>query len=148
LRRIIYFKIKIKIKGSIKSSPVYDDGFIARTLTGRNLREDSGPKPYPPNTTICFDVEGCFSNIYPFNNAGNYLPTSPEILRTEFLLFNQKNSYKEESLSYKNLSVIENSNFDVNLPLKILIHGFSNNRSTLWLNLLKDTILEVVSNKK
>ena len=73
------------------------------------------------------------------------MPTSPEILRTEFLLFNEKNSKTEESLSYKNVSDIENSSFDVNLPLKILIHGFSNNRSTGWLNLLKDTILEVVS---
>jgi hypothetical protein len=129
----------------MKSSPIDENDLVARTLTERNLREDNSPRPYPPNTTICFDIEGCFSNNYPFNNAGNYLPTSPEILRTEFLLFNEKNSYMEESLSYKNLTVIEKSNFDANLPLKILIHGFSNNRSTVWLNRLKDTILEIVN---
>jgi hypothetical protein len=120
---------------------VFQFGLLSTATT---LRE-TAPNPYPPNSTVCFEVEGCFSNSYPFNNAGNFLPTTPEVLKTEFLLFNEKNSFQEESLSHKNLTIIRNSNFDTNLPLKLLIHGFTNNRSTPWLVRLKDEILKYVT---
>lgn len=106
-------------------------------------KSQESPKPYPPNTQICFEDVGCFSNSYPWNNAADFLPVPPDVIKTEFLLFNKKNNNQEEGLSYTNLSIINGSSFDVSLPLKILVHGFTNNRSTPWLNKLKETILEV-----
>ena len=98
--------------------------------------------PYPVNTTICFDeVVGCFSNKAPFNNTGNYLPVAPDVLKTEFLYFSRKNVEEEQSLSYSDLDTIRNSNFDKDLPLKIIIHGFANNRSTPWVLQMKRALL-------
>ena len=47
-------------------------------------------------------------------------------MNTEFLLFTPQNSNSENELSYKNPDTIRNSKFDVNLPLKLIIHGFTN----------------------
>ena len=83
---------------------------------------------------------GCFSNSYPFNFTGNYLPLHPDELKTEFLLFTRQNRDQEQLLSYKNLDLIS-TNFNRLLPLKIIIHGFSNDRSTSWLHRMKNEIL-------
>ena len=63
---------------------------------------------------------------------------------TEFLLYTRNNIDEEQFLNYNNTDSIKNSNFNPKLPLKIIIHGFGNNRSTPWIHLLKEEILGVV----
>ncbi|CAF0766349.1 unnamed protein product [Brachionus calyciflorus] len=97
--------------------------------------------PYPADTNLCFPEVGCFSNSYPFNNTGNYLPIHPDELGTEFFLFTRQNQNEAQSLSYTNLDISQ-TNFNKLLPLKIIIHGFSNDRSTQWLYTIKNEILK------
>jgi hypothetical protein len=93
-------------------------------------KEAKTPGLFPANSSVCYDDVGCFDNFPPFNNAGNYLPVAPEEINPEFLLFTRKSLENEEYLYYKDESSILNSKFDKNLPLKLIIHGFSNNKST------------------
>jgi hypothetical protein len=90
---------------------------------------------------------GCFDNYPPFNNAGNYLPVSPDVLKTEFLLFTRKDN-EEQLIDYRNKETLKNSKYDANLPLKLVIHGFSNNRSTPWFRELKNMLLRKVKSIK
>jgi hypothetical protein len=88
---------------------------------------------------------GCFDNYPPFNNAGNYLPVSPDVLKTEFLLFTRKDN-QEQLIDYKNKTTLENSKYEAGLPLKLVIHGFAANRSTEWFSELKNALLRKVIN--
>ena len=92
--------------------------------------EAKAPGVFPANSSVCYDDVGCFDNFPPFSNAGNYLPVAPEDINTEFLLFTRKNLENEDTLNYKDESSILNSKFDRNLPLKLIIHGFGNNKTT------------------
>ena len=84
--------------------------------------------------------------MFPFDNAANHLPTTPEVLRTEFILYNEEtlDDSKEHLLSYTDMSILESSKFNPALPLKIIIHGFANNKATPWIIKLKDEILSYV----
>jgi len=48
-------------------------------------------------------------------------------------------------LSYRDLDTIKNSNFDKSLPLKVIVHGFTNDLSWPWLYDLKDALLTVIA---
>ncbi len=87
---------------------------------------------------------GCFSNSYPFNNSGNFLPVSPELIGTEFLLYTKNNLNDEDSLKYDDENTLRVSHFDSSLPLKILIHGFTHKKNTPWIVGLKNEILKKV----
>lgn len=87
---------------------------------------------------------GCFSNNPPFNNTQLYLPIDPILIDTSFQLFTKKNPTAGQFLSYRNVKTIENSNFDKNLPLKIVVHGFQNDINSSWLYKLKDALLTVM----
>lgn len=123
---------------SVKSSPIKADE--ATTTTTTTAKPVYGA--WPPNTTICYDELGCFENSAPFNNTGNYLPIHPDLIGTEFLLFSRANPTEYQTLTYKDLTSIQDSKYNRNLPLKFIIHGFSNNRETLWIKKLKDAILK------
>ena len=68
---------------------------------------------------------------------------SPELIKTEFLLFTNKNPKNGEFISYKDINTVQTSSFDPSLPLKILCHGFYNDLNTTWLYTLKDALLTV-----
>ena len=68
---------------------------------------------------------------------------SPDLIKTEFLLFTNKNPKNGEFISYKDINSIKSSSYDRNLPLKILCHGFYNDLNTTWLYTLKDSLLTV-----
>jgi len=86
---------------------------------------------------------GCFNNTVPYNNTANYLPDSPAEIGTEFILFTRANSNQRQYISYKDTKTIKQSSFNRNLPLKILIHGFSNTIEKPWLHEMKDELLKV-----
>lgn len=96
-----------------------------------------------PNTTYCYAYVGCFDNNYPFDNTRYYLPNDPENINTEFLLFTRKNRNNEQILSYRNTETVRNSNFNKNLPLKIIVHGFGNTKDKPWMHEMKDAFLDV-----
>ncbi len=59
------------------------------------------------------------------------------------MLFTRKNQHNEQMLSYRDLQTIRNSYFNKYLPLKIIVHGFGNNRDTPWAHNMKNAILNV-----
>ena len=98
------------------------------------------------NNSVCFDdLVGCFSNQRPFDNAGDILPKSPSDINTEFFLFTPKYPIFSQQLYYENVASVRNSHFDTRYPLKIIIHGFSNNKSTPWILEMKNALLIVLS---
>lgn len=99
---------------------------------------------FTPNTTVVFDDVGSFDNFPPFNNANNFLPSSPNRIKTEFLLYTRKNPKIEYLIHYKDANKLAQSSFNKNKKLKILIHGLTENRDTNWLHKLKDEILKIV----
>jgi hypothetical protein len=112
----------------------------------RELQNSGSVTPYEPNTTICFDYEGCFTNAGPWSNTGNYLPMHPDDFKTEFLLFTRQaqNLSTAKILDHKKALSLEGQGFDPNLPVKIVVHGFSNNRTTEWVVVLIQALLAKV----
>ena len=71
------------------------------------------------------------------------MPTSPEAIQTNFLLFTPTNKQKRQSISYKDTKSIRNSDFNSNLNTKFIVHGFAGNVETQWMHDLKNEILDV-----
>jgi len=96
------------------------------------------------NTTVCYPVVGCFDNNDPFNNAALQVPQPPELIDTQFLLFTQEASIKPEFLFYNgdDQSIIESS-LNSTRWLRIIVHGFTNNRDSIWIQPLKDELLKL-----
>lgn len=88
-------------------------------------------------------IKGCFSNNPPYNNTQLYLPVDPALINTQFLLFNKNTPPEGQFITYKNIDSIKNSKYDPNLPLKLTVHGFSNNISIPWIHGLKNALLTV-----
>jgi hypothetical protein len=97
-----------------------------------------------PNTTLCYPVVGCFDNNDPFNNAGLEIPQSPEFIDTAFLLFTQEAPTNPEFLSYdaSDDSFIQSS-INPSRWLRIIIHGFTNNRDSIWIKPLRTELLKL-----
>jgi hypothetical protein len=112
-----------------------------------NLKRQTTPTRV--NTTICYPVVGCFDNNDPFNNAGLEVPQSPEFVSTAFLLFTQESPTNPEDLSYDHDDEsLRNSNINSSRWLRILIHGFTNNRESVWMKKLKDGLLQLKNVRK
>ncbi len=73
-----------------------------------------------------------------------FLPVDPTLINAQFLLFTSAHPNDGQFLSYRDLDTIKNSNFDKSLPLKVIVHGFTNNLSWPWLYDLKDALLTVI----
>jgi hypothetical protein len=96
---------------------------------------------YKPNSQVCYDYVGCFSNSEPFNNAALYLPIAPEVLNTKFFLYTGLNENVSEELNYRSEDTIRLSKFNRNNTVKIIIHGFNNNASLPWIMNMAKAIL-------
>ena len=99
--------------------------------------------PPKANTTICYSLVGCFDNNDPFNNAGLEVPQSPELVDTAFLLFTQDSPTNPEFLSYEDDSSILKADINPSRWLRIIIHGFTNNRDSVWMGKLKTELLKL-----
>lgn len=96
------------------------------------------------NTAVCYPVVGCFDNNSPFDNAARELPQTPEHINTQFLLFTQETPTSPEFLSYDgNDQSIENWNLNSSRWLRIIVHGFQNNRNSIWIKPLQDELLKL-----
>jgi hypothetical protein len=96
------------------------------------------------NTSVCYPIVGCFDNNAPYDNAALELPQSPETIDTQFLLFTQEKPSTPEFLSYINDDQsIENSKVNPSRWLRIIIHGFINNRDSDWIQPLRDELLKL-----
>ncbi|CAF1041590.1 unnamed protein product [Rotaria sp. Silwood1] len=100
------------------------------------------------NTSVCYPVVGCFDNNEPYNNAGLEVPQSPEHISTQFLLFTQEAPSTPEFLVYdsNDQSIIE-SNLNSSRWLRIIVHGFTNNRNSIWIKPLQDELLKLKDNE-
>jgi len=96
-------------------------------------------------SAVCYDNLGCFENAPPFDNAAKQVPQAPAQVGTKFLLFKKATrNGPAKQLSYTDINVIKASGFDSALPVKILIHGFSENENSKWLNKMKNAFLDTV----
>lgn len=105
----------------------------------------------PPraNTTVCYTHVGCFDNNDPFNNAASELPQSPETIDTAFLLFTQEAPTNPEFLSYEfDDEKIMKSSINPSRWLRIIIHGFTNNRDSVWIPKLTAELLKLKNVRK
>ncbi|CAF3013108.1 unnamed protein product [Rotaria sp. Silwood2] len=100
------------------------------------------------NTSVCYPVLGCFDNNEPYNNAGLEVPQTPEHINTQFLLFTQEASTTPETLFYdgNDQSIIESS-INPSRWLRIIVHGFTNNRNSIWIKPLQDELLKLKDNE-
>ena len=139
--KLILFVIGLSLCGLVYSHEEEQQIDMARML--QEMQERNIVAPSPPNSTVCFDFEGCFSNEIPYTHTGDYLPMHPDDLQTAILLYTRKNSELENAniLDYKNAASLQNTPFDRRLPLKIIIHGFGNNRTSPWITTLAKSIL-------
>ena len=60
-----------------------------------------------------------------------------------FLLFTRQNPDQEQILEFDNPDSVTNSNFNPNLPTKILVHGYTDNGKVGWVMNTKDGYLGV-----
>jgi hypothetical protein len=117
---------------------------ISPVLPAMNRVANSPIIPSRHNISVCYPVVGCFDNNDPFNNAGLEVPQSPEFIDTQFLLFTQEASTQPEFLFYNgNDQSITGSSLNSSRWLRIVVHGFVNNRNSIWINPLKEELLKL-----
>ena len=93
---------------------------------------------------VCYPAVGCFDNHDPFNNAAQEVPQPPEHVNTQFLHFTQETPTNPEILSYDaNDQAIQQLNVNASRWLRIIVHGFGNNRDSPWMTPLKDELLKL-----
>ena len=93
---------------------------------------------------VCYPVVGCFDNHPPFDNAASEIPQAPELIDTHFLLFTQEAPTNPEILPYSvDDQVIKESSFNASRWLRIIVHGFINNRDSTWIKPLRDELLKL-----
>ncbi|XP_056388248.1 pancreatic lipase-related protein 2-like [Hyla sarda] len=94
--------------------------------------------------TKCYENLGCFSNDYPYKSVTrpvSIFPQSPESINTQFFLFTQQNTDQYQVVSAKNLSSIEQSNFDGSRNSVFIVHGYSDSGSEPWPMEMSQTIV-------
>ena len=131
-----------------------DDLPIVSEILTRIQTDRASPiatKSEPKNITVCYPVVGCFDNNPPYDNAALEVPQSPEVIDTHYVLFTQESPNNPEVLSYNiDDQVIKESSFNASRWLRIIVHGFINNRDSSWIKPLKDELLKLdkVSERK
>jgi hypothetical protein len=133
-------------KGSVSAQDEETYEYVDTVQYLRDLQASRVVAPYEPNSTVCFDYEGCFTNEGPWANTGNYLPMHPDDLGTEFVLFTRQaqDLASAKILNVKQATSLQGTGFDPALPLNFVIHGFSNDRNTDWVvNLVKTLLAKV-----
>lgn len=109
-----------------------------------NKRQTTPTTPPRANTTVCYPLLDCFDNNEPFNNAGFEVPQSPDVVSTAFILFTQEAPNLPEFIAYDGTdeSLLESS-VNPSRWLRIIVHGFTNNRDSPWIQPLKEALLSL-----
>lgn len=113
---------------------------VISSNSGLSKRQTTAPVA---NTTVCYPLVGCFDNNEPFNNAGFEVPQSPDFVQTAFLLFTQESPTNPEFLQYDDDESILSANLNPSRYLRIIIHGFQNNRDSVWIPPLRNELLKL-----
>ena len=93
---------------------------------------------------VCYPTLGCFDNQPPFDNAGGNVPEDPTLIDTHFLLFTKAKAKQPEILQYENNDKsITTSQFNNSNWLRIIVHGFTNNRDSSWIPHMIDELLKL-----
>uniref|UniRef100_A0A2C9LZ68 Lipase domain-containing protein n=1 Tax=Biomphalaria glabrata TaxID=6526 RepID=A0A2C9LZ68_BIOGL len=87
---------------------------------------------------------GCFTLDPPFNNT-QWLPQSPSVVNTRFLLYTRHNPTTGHRLDTDNSSSMTSSHLTGDKDIKILIHGFLQYGSMEFLVNMTEALLHVVS---
>lgn len=94
---------------------------------------------------MCYDTVGCFNNSDPFTNAWNELPDSPDKIGVTFTLFTRDGPTQGHALDYKKSRPMEDTTFDPEADIKMIIHGYVNDGTEDWnKNLTKHLLLLVM----
>jgi hypothetical protein len=87
---------------------------------------------------------GCFdTNLGAMAHLGT-LPTSPDNLGAQLLLYTRQNRDTPQVLNYLDDGSLDASNFDPSLPIKFLTHGFGESGYHYWIQGVKDAYLDRV----
>ncbi|UJR19751.1 hypothetical protein I4U23_022884 [Adineta vaga] len=128
-----------------------DFGIISKNILKKNgwdNWEESSTSPAEAGTSVCYPVVGCFDNDPPFDNAGLEVPQNASIIKTTFLLFTSSRATDPEILEYdKNDKTIIDSKFNSSQWLRIIVHGFTNNRHSFWIPRLTEELLKLKNNE-
>ena len=93
---------------------------------------------------VCYPLVGCFNNHSPFNNADLQTPQSPRKVNTQFLLFTQESQVNPEFIAYDDDDQsIEGYRIDSSRWLRIIVHGFTNNRNSSWIEPMKNELIKL-----
>lgn len=93
---------------------------------------------------VCYPVVGCFLDDGPFDYL-DMLPSNPEEVNTQMLLYTRRNREVPDILSYSNISgTLTNSNFNVSAELKFIIHGFGSSCQRVWPREMRLSFLAVL----
>lgn len=122
---------------------------IETTTSSYSISKRQASSPARANTTVCYDLVGCFDNNEPFNNAAFEVPQSPDFVNTAFLLFTQESPTNPEFISYtSDDETIKKSSVNPSRWLRIIIHGFQNNRDSVWIPKLQAELLKLKNVRK
>lgn len=93
---------------------------------------------------VHYDIFGCFSRNYPFNNTRE-LPQNPDFVSTTFSLFTRRNPRTPQLLSARDHdggASVTRSNLDPRRPVKVIIHGFLQNDRSPWVLDMTQALLQ------
>ncbi|CAN7993870.1 unnamed protein product [Ixodes hexagonus] len=92
--------------------------------------------------TLCYDYVGCFSNGDRFTVPTSF-PDHPETVNTSLMLFSRTNIQDPVFLDYKSATREANiTDLQLNKPLKIIVHGWRDNKYSAWIQDMKDALLK------
>ncbi|XP_013414570.2 pancreatic triacylglycerol lipase-like [Lingula anatina] len=95
------------------------------------------------SANVCYPDVGCFNNAAPFNNAYDEVPSKPEDIGTKFHLYTRSNSDFPQQLTYNDGgNSLRVSFFNKDLPVKFIIHGFTESIDAPWLKRMSDAFLK------
>ncbi|CAF3266545.1 unnamed protein product [Rotaria sp. Silwood2] len=139
---------QLRIDDAVNDAIAQINGAMIKGWDDWDNWSDSSVETLEPGTSVCYPVVGCFDNNPPFDNAGLSVPQNPSLINTQFLLFTHSAPTNPEFLQYnQNDSSIIKSRFSNSKWLRIIVHGFTNNRNSLWIPRLTEELLKLKDNE-
>ncbi|KAF5285939.1 hypothetical protein FQR65_LT13032 [Abscondita terminalis] len=100
---------------------------------------------------VCYPDIGCFEANGPFAYL-EMLPGSPDEIDTKFIFHPshkyRKKGFSQVEVSFKNLSDAfkwDQQGYNIEIPTKVLIHGFGSDCSHVWVYELRSALMAVVN---
>lgn len=92
---------------------------------------------------MIFNNLGSFSKDKPFTDFPLYAESDPDTIGLEFLLYDNESPDEATILQYNNESSVRFSGFKRNYKLKVIVHGYGNDKNTPWLTDMKKEFFKV-----